>query len=165
MPSILWTRYWFDAQVYDVFERKLFQDNKSAMPLEKNGKAPRNKHTKHINIRYYFVTDCIEKYELSLEWCPTENMIRYFMTEPTQGMEFKRLLDHLMGVTQDVFRKKCDKNRHLLGFIPHTYFFLFGLFINICTYFIRTLLHESLFLVCIFKYRTSMRIFLLEILF
>ena len=24
-----------------------------------------------------------------------------------------------------MFRKKCDKNGHLLGFVPHTYIFLF----------------------------------------
>ena len=32
-----------------------------------------------------------------------------------------------------VFRKKRDKNGHLLGFVPHTYFFLFDTFTNICT--------------------------------
>jgi hypothetical protein len=33
------------------------------MLLEKNGKASSGKRTKHINIRYYFVTDRISKGE------------------------------------------------------------------------------------------------------
>ena len=96
MPVALWTIYWLDAQGYDVFEKILHQDNKSAIILGKNGKAPRSKRTKHINIRYYFVTYFIEKYKLSLEWCPTSDMIEKFMTKPTQGSAFKRFWDQLM---------------------------------------------------------------------
>ena len=81
------------------FENIIYQDNKHAIILENNGKASIGKHTNHINIRYYFVTDRIEKYELSLERCPTADMIGYFMTKPTQGAAFKRFWDQLMGVT------------------------------------------------------------------
>ena len=66
MPAVLWTRYWLDTQIYNVFENIVYQDNKSAIILENNGKASRSKRTKHINIRYYFVTDHIEKYEIYL---------------------------------------------------------------------------------------------------
>ena len=45
----------------------------------------------------------------------------------------------------DVFREKCDKDGHSLGFVPHTYFSLFDLFINICTSFGITLIYKSLF--------------------
>ena len=41
-----------------------------------------------------------------------------------------------------VFRKiKCDKNRHLLGFIPHTYFCIFDSFTNIFTSFRNTVIY------------------------
>ena len=100
MPSALWSIYFLNAQGYDVFEKIIYQDNKSAIILEKNGKASSSKRTNHINIRYYFITYCIEKYELYLEWCPTSDMIGYFMTKPTQGAAIKRLWDQLMGVTE-----------------------------------------------------------------
>ena len=29
MPDILWTRYWLNAQGYDIFEKIIYQDNKS----------------------------------------------------------------------------------------------------------------------------------------
>jgi hypothetical protein len=75
MPAICWTRYFLESQVYGVFENILYQDNQSAILLEKNGKASSSKRTKHINIRYFFVTDRISNKELSVEWCPTKQMI------------------------------------------------------------------------------------------
>ena len=59
MPALLWTRYWLDDQGYDFFENIIYQDNKSAIILENNGKYSSSKRTNHINIRYYFVIDCI----------------------------------------------------------------------------------------------------------
>ena len=75
MTGVLCTRYWLDAQEYDVFENIVYQDNKSAIILENNVKASSSKCTKHINHRHYFVTDRIEKDEISLEWCPTADKI------------------------------------------------------------------------------------------
>jgi hypothetical protein len=53
MAAICWTRYFMKAQGYGVKDNVLFQDNKSSILLEKNGKASSSKHTKHINIRYF----------------------------------------------------------------------------------------------------------------
>ena len=71
MPDILWTRYWLDAQGYDVFENIVYQENKINIILENNGKASNSNLKNDINIRYHFVTDIIEKCELFLECCPT----------------------------------------------------------------------------------------------
>jgi hypothetical protein len=72
MPASCWTRYFLDAQGYHVQDNVLFQDNKSAILLEKNGKASSSKRTKHINIRYFFITDRVQKGDLSLAWCSTK---------------------------------------------------------------------------------------------
>ena len=55
IPAVIWNRYCLDSQGYDVFENIVYQDNKNAMILEKNGKAPRSKLRKHITIRHDFV--------------------------------------------------------------------------------------------------------------
>ena len=55
MSQVLWTRYFFDAQGYNINDCMVYQDNKSAILLEKNGRASSSKRTRHINIRYYFV--------------------------------------------------------------------------------------------------------------
>ena len=65
-----------------------------------NSKASNSKLAKHINIRYYLLTDKTEKDKLSIKWCPTVDMIVYFMTKRTQGEEFKIFGDQLMGVNE-----------------------------------------------------------------
>ena len=100
MPAILWTRYFLEAQGYGVRENIVYQDNLSAILLEKNGKASSSKRTKHINVRYYFVTDRIKKGDLSVEWCPTEDMTGDFLTKPNQGSTFTKFRDQLMGVVE-----------------------------------------------------------------
>ena len=57
MPIIIWTRYFLLEQGYGVVENLLLQDNKSSILLERNGKASSGKRTRHINIRYFFITD------------------------------------------------------------------------------------------------------------
>jgi hypothetical protein len=69
MSAICWTRYFMEAQRYQVQDNILFQDNKSAILLEKNGKASSSKHTKQVNIRYFFITDRVDKGDVSLVWC------------------------------------------------------------------------------------------------
>jgi hypothetical protein len=51
-----WSGYFLLEQGYNVEENILFQDNRSTMLLEKNGKASSSKQINHFNIRFYFVT-------------------------------------------------------------------------------------------------------------
>jgi hypothetical protein len=100
MPAILWTCYFMEAQGFGVQENVVYQDNKSAILMEKNGKDSSSKHPKHINIRYYFVTDWISKKDLTVEWYPTGDMIGDYMTKPNQGALFRKFRDQIsMGVT------------------------------------------------------------------
>ena len=69
------------------------------MLLAKNGKASSTKCTKHINIRYFFIMDRIVKGDLSIEWCPTRDMVGDYMTKPLQGALFRKFRDQIMGVT------------------------------------------------------------------
>jgi hypothetical protein len=48
-------------QGYGVKDNVLFQDNKSSIILEKNGKSSSSKRMKHINIRYFFITDHVKR--------------------------------------------------------------------------------------------------------
>eukprot|EP00957_Ditylum_brightwellii_P120007 9158273-Ditylum_brightwellii.AAC.4 len=60
MPQVLWTRYFMEAQGYKVSDNIAYQDNESAMQLEKNGEKSISKPTRHIDIRYFFVTNRIQ---------------------------------------------------------------------------------------------------------
>jgi hypothetical protein len=54
MPAICWTRDFLAAQGYHVQDNILFQDNKSAILLEKNGRDSSGRRTKHNSIRHFF---------------------------------------------------------------------------------------------------------------
>jgi hypothetical protein len=59
---ILWTKLFLEAQGYDVEKNNVYQDNKSAkIFLETNGKKSSGKQTCALNMRYFFITDQVEK--------------------------------------------------------------------------------------------------------
>jgi hypothetical protein len=98
MPLVLWTRYFLQAQGYDVRENKVFQDNQSAILLEKNGRRSSSRRTRHINIRYFFVTDRIQSKEVAVEYCPTGDMLADMFTKPLQGSAFRRFRDAVLNI-------------------------------------------------------------------
>jgi hypothetical protein len=85
------------GQGFAVSNNILYQDNKSAMLLETNGRASSSKHTKHIEIRYYYVADQVAQGDLRVVWCPRDKMIADFLTKPLQGEAFVKFWDLLMG--------------------------------------------------------------------
>jgi hypothetical protein len=97
MPIILWTNYFLDAQGYGTEDTILYQDNQSAILLERNGRKSSSKRTKHLNCRYYFITDRINRKELSVEYCPTGEMVGDFFTKPLQGKLFYKFRSLIMN--------------------------------------------------------------------
>jgi hypothetical protein len=65
--------------------------------LEINGKKSSGKRTRALNIRYFFMTDQVEKGNVSIEDCPTDNMIDFFHKKPLQGEKFRKLRDEILG--------------------------------------------------------------------
>jgi hypothetical protein len=97
MPQVLWTRYFLEAQGWTVSDSVIYQDNQSAILLEKNGRASSGKRNCHVNIRYFFVTDRIATNEVSVEYCPTQRMLADFFTKPLQGSLFQTFRDLIMN--------------------------------------------------------------------
>lgn len=98
MPQMMWTGYFLKAQGVAVVDTVLYQDNKSSMLLEKNGRASSGKRTRHIDIRFYFVADRVASGDLRIEHCPTEEMVADYFTKPLQGALFYRMRDHIMNI-------------------------------------------------------------------
>ena len=98
MPMILWTSNILIGQGYQVNDNILYQENKSAILLEKNAKLSSLKQTKHMDVHYFFVTDRIQHGEVTTEWCPTLEMITDHMTKLLQGKMFTKFCDLVMGI-------------------------------------------------------------------
>ena len=100
MSSILWTRHFLLSQGYKVTDNVVYQDNQSAILLEKNAKASSGKRSKHIDVQYFFVKDQVDKVNVQIKWCPTKEMIADFFTKPLQGSLFKRFCDDIQCSAQ-----------------------------------------------------------------
>jgi hypothetical protein len=99
LPQTIWTMNFIQAQGYVVNHSEFHQDNQSEMKMEKNGRQSAEQRSRHINIRYFFIKDKIDKGDFSLIYCPTGEMIADFFTKPQQGKMFTRFRDVVMGVT------------------------------------------------------------------
>ncbi|KAG7341367.1 hypothetical protein IV203_023318 [Nitzschia inconspicua] len=98
MSIIPWTRHFLEAQGYTVKENVVYQDNESAMLLEKNGRRSSTKRTCHLYVRYFFVTDNVHRGKLSIEYCPTGDMIADYFTKPLQGLLFRKMLKQILNI-------------------------------------------------------------------
>ena len=96
---------------------RLYQDNKSTILLEKNGRRSSGKRTRHINIRYYFVHDRVKAGEIDIEHCPTDDMWGDFFTKPLQGKKFRRFQAQILGNKPPVERKEASTPRSVLDLV------------------------------------------------
>ena len=75
----------------------MYQDNKSAILMERNGRNSCTGNSRHINVRYFFVKDRIDKGEIKVEYLPTELMLADYFTKPLNGKQFEYLREFIMG--------------------------------------------------------------------
>ena len=94
----MWMRMFMEHQGYSIQDNIIYQDNQSAMLLEKNGKKSSGKRTRHMDLRYYFITDQIEKKTARVAYCPTDDMIGDFFTKPLQGTKFRKFRDAILNI-------------------------------------------------------------------
>ena len=83
--KILWT---LRLQGFAPQQNIIYQDNQSAILLEKKGFSSAGKWMRHINVRYFFIKDCVDRGEVIVEYCNTKNVIADFLTKPLQGKAF-----------------------------------------------------------------------------
>jgi hypothetical protein len=97
LPQVIWTRNFLLAQGYQVRDSVVYQDNKSVILLEENGRMSSGKRTRHINIRHFFITNQVAGKEVSIQYCPTGDMVSDFFTKPLQGALFRKLRSIIMN--------------------------------------------------------------------
>jgi hypothetical protein len=98
MPQVLWTQHFLDAQGHTVQNNILYQDNKSSILLEQNGRRSSSKRTRHLNIRYFHVADHVAAGTVRIVHCPTKDMLADYFTKPLQGIQFYKLRDQIMNI-------------------------------------------------------------------
>jgi len=97
LPYILWFRYFMQAQGYMIENNILYQDNKSAILMERNGRNSCTGNSRHINVRYFWIKDRVENKEIRVEYMPTKMMLADYFTKPLVGSQFRLLRSFVMG--------------------------------------------------------------------
>jgi hypothetical protein len=66
--------------------------------LEENGEASSGKCTHHFHIKFFYITDLIDRNKIQIKYCPTEDdMIADYMTKPLVGVKFENFCKLIMN--------------------------------------------------------------------
>ncbi len=97
LPTVQWTMKFMEEQGYPL-KTLIKEDNHSTMLLMKNGRLSSGKRTKHLDIRYFYVKDLIDRGLITIEHCISEEMIADFFTKPMQGARFQIFRDLILNI-------------------------------------------------------------------
>ena len=94
---MLWTLRFLTSQGLQV-KNVMYQDNKSTILLQTNGRSSAGKRSRHLDIRYYFLHDLKEKGLVTIEYCPTDDMWGDYMSKPLHGAKFSKFRKLIMNM-------------------------------------------------------------------
>jgi hypothetical protein len=101
LADVIWMQYIIECQGYDIDKYVVFQDNMSALLLEKNGCISSSKQTKHIKAKYFLIKDYYDAGEIDVEFCPTDEMWADVLTKLLQEQKFRDMCAFLQNCPQD----------------------------------------------------------------
>jgi len=74
----------------------------SSIKLEVNGKRSSTQRTRHLSIKFFYVTDQIKQGWLTVKHCPTKEMVADIYTKPLNGILFRQLRAKIMNCPVDL---------------------------------------------------------------
>jgi hypothetical protein len=87
------------------------EDNRSTMLLMKNGKLSSGKRTKHLDVRYFYVKDLLDRGIIKLSHCLSEKMIADVFTKPIQGRRFVQMRNIILNVQEALKSNETSPSR------------------------------------------------------
>ena len=120
MIFVMGMKHFFESQVRSIdvnsqlkplgSDITIKQDNTSAIQLERNGRKSSSKRTKHINVRYFYITDRLKAGDFSrIIYKPTGDMESDYLTKALQGKALHthwKTLIVLDGINEHMFYEK-----------------------------------------------------------
>ena len=130
LPKNIYFKMFMEAQGYTLKWNILAEDNESTIRMSKNGRESCTSNSKHIAIKYFWVTDRIKNGNIEIVHCPTKQMVSNYFTKPLQGALFYMFQNVIMGwvhistvysgyaaskehVGNNENEVKCDKNKYV----------------------------------------------------
>ena len=98
IPYAIWLLNFLEKQGYKIHKRTLKQDKQSTIKILKNGQKSCGKQSRHIKVRYFWISDRLQEEVMEVEYCPTQVMLADFFTKPLQGRLFRIMRDVVQGI-------------------------------------------------------------------
>ena len=95
----MWMERFIESQGFQINLDVIYQVNTSTIKLAENGKYSSEKRTRHFDIKYFYITDLINRKEVSIEYCSSNDMLAdYHHTKPLIGEKFKNMREKIMNI-------------------------------------------------------------------
>jgi hypothetical protein len=72
------------------------------MLLETNGKQSSSKRMKHIRVRYFVIKNRVNNSDITLNHCPTGEMLMDHFTNPLQVSLFRKFRTEIQGIPEGI---------------------------------------------------------------
>src|SRR5436305_9480781 len=86
----------------------IMKNNQGTIALSQNPEY--HARTKHIDVQYHFVRECIEMSQIQLKYCLTEDMVADALTKPLARDRFEKLVKEMRLETMNEFKSGSDGN-------------------------------------------------------
>ena len=116
LPQIVWMRNFAKHQgnLAPKEADNVFQDNEAAIRIGTNGRSSSKRGTRHLDIRYFYISDRVEKGDVKIIYCPTKEMIADYFTKPLQGEVFIKFRNLILGIRTDDDKLYLDDYHDIL---------------------------------------------------
>lgn len=81
LPYTIWKANFWKGQGYEIRNHVIYQDNESAMKMEQNGRNSCTGNSRQVDIKYFWVKDCVDKKMVGTKYCPTALMLADYFTK------------------------------------------------------------------------------------
>ena len=88
LPKVIYMHLFIEQKGHPIRENATCQDNQSVIKLEINGRKSRGKHTRHVEVRHFYIEDFVDKEMTTVKYCGSNKMLGDYFTKLLQGNLF-----------------------------------------------------------------------------
>ena len=85
----IWLKRLLSDLGVEAMSTVILEDNQGAIAIAKN--PVNHSRTKHIDIRYHYIRECVQNGQIELQYCPTNDMKADIFTKPLTRQKFEHL--------------------------------------------------------------------------